>query len=302
MKRPVTHFLLKLLLLVLPVIAGFELLYRLSIYPVLTNSLLFDYKMLEAQRHPPGEVKLLAMGSSVTLYDLDSRLIRDGLGVSYHNFASWGMQVTDIGAALRALVKEYHPSYVLMCSSPRDFMFHATGSYADFAGTPAFFRERFPEYFYIRNYSPIHSLYIRRFHSRRPHLDASGGASIDEMWEGVVRDDKDEHLDFPTAYTEMQYRSLESLCAFLRAEKVRLIFAQGPMEERYTNTAARKQSLAAHFERCRGIVAAQGFDYFDYYDNAVFPDSLFADLTHLSKAGQVVLTGRIVADLTGIVK
>ena len=109
--------------------------------------------------------------------------------------------------------------------------------------------------------------------------------------------DQDEHLDFPTPDAEIQYRALDSLCAWLTAEKVRLIFAQSPMEARYTNTEARKQALAAHFERCRAIVEARGQDYLNYYDTTVFKDSLFADLTHLSSAGREVLTEKMVTDL-----
>jgi hypothetical protein len=302
MQRELNRFLLRLFLLALPVAAGFEVLYRVGIYPVLTNSQLFDYKTLEAVRHPPGEVKLLAMGSSVTLYNLDSRMLGQDLGLSYHNFASWGMQITDIGAVLHPLVREYRPSYVLICSSVRDFMSPATGSYFEYVHTADWIRERFPEYFYVRNYSPVHSLYLRRFKSRRPHFDAWGGASIAEMWQGMERNDKDEHLDFPTPDAELQYRALDSLCAYLAAEKVRLIFAQSPMEARYTNTIARQQALAAHFERCRAIVRGWGEDYFNYYDTTVFSDSLFADLTHLSKAGQEVLTGKMVTDLKRIVQ
>lgn len=302
MRRRLNRFLLKLFLIALPVFAGYEVLYRLGIYPVLTNSQFFDYKMLEALRHPPGEVKLMAMGSSVTLYDLDSRMLGRDLGLAYYNFASWGMQITDIGAVLHVLVKEYRPSYVLICSSPRDFMYPATGSYFDYAHTADWIRERFPEYFYLLNYNPVHSLYLRRYESRRPHLDAWGGASVDEMWQGFVWNDNDEHLDFPTADAELQYRALDSLCAFLRAEKVGLIFAQSPMEARYTNTDVRKRALAAHFERCRAIVGRWGQHYLNYYDTTVFSDSLFADLTHLSKAGQEVLTQKMVSDLKGVVQ
>lgn len=302
MNGRLNRFLLKLFLLALPVVAGYEILYRFRIYPVLTNSQFFDYKMLEAQRHPPVGVKLLAMGSSVTLYDLDSRMLGQDLGLSYYNFASWAMQISDIGDVLQALVKEYRPSYVLICSTARDFMLPATGAYFDYAYTPSWIRERFPEYFYLRNYNPIHSLYLRRFRSRRPHLDAWGGASVEEMWRGFVVNDQDEHLDFPTPDAELQYRALDSLCAYLTAEKVRLIFVQSPMEARYTNTDGRKQALAAHFVRCRAIVRGWGQDYLNYYDTTVFSDSLFADLTHLSKAGQAVLTGKMVSDLRGVIR
>jgi hypothetical protein len=121
------------------------------------------------------------------------------------------------------------------------------------------------------------------------------------MWRGFVVNDPDEHLDFPAVNSELQYRALDSLCAFLRAEKIRLIFVQAPMEARYVNTAAREEALAAHFERCRAIVEGRGQDYFNYYDTTVFADSLFADLTHLSAPGREVLTGKLVNDLKKIV-
>ena len=79
MKRGLNRFLLKLALLGLPILVGYEILYRFGIYPVLTNSQLFDNKMLDVQRHPPAGVKLMAMGSSVTLYDLDSRMLGQDL-------------------------------------------------------------------------------------------------------------------------------------------------------------------------------------------------------------------------------
>jgi hypothetical protein len=302
MRRPLNRFLLKLLLFGLPILVGYEILFRARVYPVLTVSQLFDNKILDVQRHPPPEVKLMAMGSSVALYDLDSRMLGQDLGLAYYNFSSWGMQITDIGVVLQALVREYRPSYVLICSSPRDFVNPATGSYFEYAGTASWIRERFPEYFYFRNYNPVHLLYHRRFKSSRPHLDPWGGASVEEMWQGVVRKDYDEHLDFPTSSTELQYRALDSLCAFLRTERVRLIFAQAPMEARYVNTTARQQALAAHFERCRAIVEAKGQDYLNYYDTTVFTDSLFADLTHLSSVGRKVLTEKMVTDLRRVLK
>ncbi|HXD77532.1 MAG TPA: hypothetical protein VN616_06970 [Puia sp.] len=297
MERPPAKFLLKLALMALPVFAGYEMLYRLSIYPVLTASQFFDYKVLEAGRHPPGKLSLMAVGSSVTLYDLDSRVIADSLQVPYYNFGSWGMQMTDIRAVLGGLVAAYHPCAVLICASPREFMLPRTPSYADYAGTAAFIRERFPEYFYVRNFNPVHTLWLRRFRSRRPTMDAWGGASVEEMWKGVVRHDKGEQLAFPTADTEAQYAALDSVCRYLREQHIRLVFAQAPMEARYTDSERGRRELAAFQARCGSIVGAAGGNYFNYYDTTVFPDSLFADLTHLTRAGGSILTRKIVADV-----
>lgn len=302
MNRPSKRFLLKLALLALPVLAGFELLYRLSIYPVLTVSQFFDYKLLETARHPPGKLTLMAMGSSVTLYDLDSRVIMDSLRVPYYNFGSWGMQVTDISAVMGGMVSRYRPAFVLVCVTPRDFMYPRTPSYAEYAGTAAFFRDRFPQYFYIRNFSPVHRLWLRRYRSRRPTMDAWGGASIEEMWKGVERHDQGEQLGFPTASTESQYAALDSLCRGLRDQHVKLILAQAPMAARYTGSDSGRRALAAYFARCQSIVRSEGGYYFNYYDTTVFPERLFADLTHLTHTGRAVLTRELVTDIKSIVK
>jgi hypothetical protein len=302
MRRPLNRFLLKLLLLGLPVVFCFELFYRLGIYPVITVSQIFDYKMLGAKRHAPEKVDLMAIGSSVTLYDLDSRMIADSLRLRYYNFGSWGMTAADIFAAARALVRDYRPANILLCSSPRDFMTPPTPSYAEYAGTAAFIRERFPEYFYLRNYNPIHTLLDRRFVARRPTFDAWGGALVEEMWAGRPRQEKVQHLDFPNADTELQYRALDSLCRFLRDQEVRLFFVQVPMKERFVGDSEVLTALKAHFDRCRSIVEADGGYCFVHYDPAEFPDSLFADLTHLNKAGTKVLTRKIVADIKEIIQ
>ena len=303
MRRPLHRFLLKFMLLGLPVVFGYELLYRLGIYPVVTVSQIFDYKILGAKRHAPSKVDLMAVGSSVTLYDLDSRMIADSLRVRYYNFGSWGMTISDIFSAVRALVPDYRPANILICSSARDFMTPPTPSYAEYAGTAAFIRERFPEYFYIRNYNPIHTLLDRRFVARRPTFDPWGGALVEEMWRGVaVRWEKVQHLEFPNEDTEMQYRALDSLCLFLRDQKVRLIFAQMPMQERFVGESTVLQALKAHFDRCGSIVRADGGHYFVYYDPAIFPEKLFADLTHLNDAGTVVLTRELVSDIKGVIQ
>lgn len=293
---------MKLLAMCASVVILFEVLYRLGIYPVLTISQTFDYKILDAQRHSDGEVNVLAGGSSVALYDINSRVMVEGVGPRYHNFGSWGMQITDIAAALHALVEKYRPPYVVVCSSVRDFINPATPAYAEYAAAPSFFRDRFPEYFYIRNYSPLHMLFFRRFHSRRPHFDPQGGAFVAEMWEGVAKDRYAGHLDFPTGSSELQYRALDSLCGWLREQNIKLLFVQSPTRASYTNSPARRQALAAHIERCRTIVDLCGGRFVNYQDTAVFVDSLFVDLTHLSEAGGVLFTKKIVMDLKGIMR
>lgn len=244
MKRQLNWFLVKFLLLSLMPVLGFAVLYRCRIYPVLTTSQLFDSKMLDAQRRLPARVKLVIAGSSVALYDLDSKLIADSLERSFYNFASWGMQMSDIGAALRVLVKEYRPALVVICSCDRDFMTAPTPFNSAYVGTTAWIREDIPWYFYIRNYNPVRTLWRRRFRSRRPRMDAWGGAPVEGMWQGLPANLRDGLLDFPTAFTGLQYRALDSLCGFLKETGVRFAFVQVPVEARFAANRAACRLLA----------------------------------------------------------
>lgn len=302
MKRELNKFLFKLLLLGLVVALGYAALYRFRIYPVLTVSQLFDSKVLDARRQLSGPVRLIVTGSSEGLYDLDSKMIADSLDRSFYNFASWGMQMSDIGAALRAFVQQYRPSYLVICTCDRDFMYAPTPSYADYARTPAWVREAAPQYFYIRNYSPIRVLWRRRFKSRRPRLDAWGGASVEEMWQGLVKNEGDDRLQFPTAFSDLQYRSLDSLCRYLKVQKVTFAFVQVPTEARFAGESGGPKSQDAHANRCRSIVTSAGGIYLNYFEPAIFPDSLFADHTHLTRAGATVLTRKMIGDLKAIIK
>src|SRR5450755_3550238 len=116
MKNRVSIFILKTVLFLFPVFAFFEILFRIGYAPVVTNSTFFDIKMLTVQKDRVKNVKILALGSSITLYELNSELIVKNIDVLYYNFGSWGLQMADMNNLITGYVKTYHPQYVLMCS------------------------------------------------------------------------------------------------------------------------------------------------------------------------------------------
>ncbi len=228
MKSPLSRFVVKLALFVLPIGIGFEVLFRLGFSPIVTNSMLFDYKMLQTQKHPIGGVQVLSMGSSIALYQLKSEVIVQNINRSYYNFASWGLQITDMQAILSMLVKEYKPNYVIICATLGEFSGPSNDSYLNYTRTNRFIREDFPEFFYFRNYHSIHQLYLRKRNGFYLDFDPWGGASPPPLPKDSNRDKADERFaDFPTAFSAIQYRALDSLTASLREQKIKLIFAGG---------------------------------------------------------------------------
>src|ERR1700761_4175382 len=95
MRNKAGKFIGKTILFMLPVLVLFEVLFRLGALPVITNSTLFDTKMMQVQKRHLKKIDLLAMGSSVTLYELKSDQMVKNFNMPYYNLASWGLHITD---------------------------------------------------------------------------------------------------------------------------------------------------------------------------------------------------------------
>ncbi len=302
MKKPINRFLLKLLLFIMPVLVFFEVLFRLGFAPIVTDSTLFDLKMLAVQKHQVKNIKLLAMGSSITLYELNSDSMVQNFKLPYYNFASWGLQMADMNRLLNSLVKTNQPKYVVICSSFPDFVSPPNNSYLNYINANSFIKDDFPELFYFKNYNSIHQVIRRKFNTYPLSLDNWGGASLSVKLRNVNSEKWNEHDIFPTKYTQANYKALDSLSAFLNEQKIKLIFVQVPIKKSYTNTDRSKQLILAHFDSCKSIVEGKGGIYLNYYNPTIFTDSLFIDQYHLQQAGSTILTSEIVADLKKIIK
>jgi hypothetical protein len=302
MIKPVTRFLLKVLLFALPVFILFELMFRLGLWPVITNSGLFDAKVRHIKQQHVGDVKLMAIGSSITLYELKSDLITQNVNMPYYNFASWGIQVSDMRLMLNDYVNEYHPKYVIMCASLGEFRARANESYLNYFNTPHFIRNNFQEYFYFKNYNSIHQLIWRKYFEYPINFDQWGGASLTVKPKDINRKMWDAHDVFPTRYTQANYIALDSMAHFLKGKSVKFIFAQAPIKKSYANAPPYQQRLQTHFDKCRQIVERSGGIYLNYYNTTVFTDSLFVDQYHLQDAGAKLFTKEVVVDLKGLIK
>jgi len=292
----------KTLLFVMPVFVFFEVLFRLGFAPIVTNSTLFDIKMLSFQKRHIKNVELLAMGSSVGLYELDSKLIAQNFNMPFYNFSSWGLQITDTRLLLSSFVKKYHPKYVLLCSSIGEFVGPQNDTYLNFINANDFIKDKLPELFYFTNYSSIHQLVYRKFNTYPLALDNWGGASLSVKQKNINREKWNEHDIFPTKYTPANYIALDSLASLLKREHVKFVFIQVPIKKSYSNTDQSKQIIQVHFDKCKSIVEAHDGTYLNYYNTTVFTDSLFIDQYHLQAEGAVILTKEIVADLKKIIK
>lgn len=305
MKKGFNLFLVKCVLFGIPILIVFFLLYRVGLTPTVTDSALFDYKMFEIRKQGIKDVSIMAMGSSNPLYTLNSELLTRHFHQSYYNFASWRLQMSDTKDQLEVFVAEHHPRYVIITSSIGDFRrgLDSDPSYHNYFRMPLLARDRLPQLFYLTNYTSIYEL-LHRKHFNRGRMDLDPWGGIPMTIQPKDRDPKawDERWEFPTAYTSLQYRELDSLADLLHSKHIKLIFVQSPIRAAYANTAALRQMLAAHFDTCRSVLTRHDAVYLNYYDTTIFTDSLFIDQFHLQAAGGKVFTKRLITDLDTIIK
>jgi hypothetical protein len=302
MTKPIDKFVLKTLLFVMPVFVFFEVVFRLGFAPIVTNSTLFDIKMLNVQKHHIKNVELLAMGSSVGLYELNSKLIVQNFHTSYYNFSSWGLQIADSRVLLTSFVKKYHPKYVLLCSSIGEFVGPQNDTYLNYITANDFMKDKLPELFYFKNYTSVHQLVYRKFNAYPLVLDDWGGAALSVKQKNINKEKWNEHDIFPTKYTPANYIALDSLAGSLKQGHIKFIFIQVPVKKSYTTTDRSKEIIQAHFDKCKTIVERHDGLYLNYDNPTIFADSLFIDQYHLQDTGSVILTKEIVADLKKIIK
>ena len=295
MRRPLNAFLRKLLLYILLVLIGYEVAWRVGLYPVMTVSELFDHKIRQA-RESPTDPNVMSIGSSQTLFGLNSATIADSLDPMYHNGGSWGLQLTDTWVTLPVLLEEYPPGEIILCASIWDFIAASNASYSEYARTPPIIRHYLPEYFYLRNYRPLSFLYQRRS-AHQPLYDRWGGATMGGLKDRFIPDR--ENMTFPTASTAGNYRSLDSIGDYLQRRKVRFIFVQMPIESRYFGIDSLRGKVSAYFSQCQRLVEGRGGIYLNYSEVPV-PDSLFMDMEHIDSMGAIVLTRKLVSDLKRI--
>jgi hypothetical protein len=294
MNSGINKFLLKAALFMLPILIIYETLFRLGFTPIITNSTPFDKKMLFLQQHPLKEVKLLAAGSSITFWSLDSRLIAENIHEPYYNFGSWSMTIEDTRTFLVYLVKRYHPDHVLIFSSFGDFQPQNNPAYLNYLQASPWVRDDFPELFYLTEFHSMHMILFRKMRSQYVNIDQWGGS-----WH---RSENDWHpVPIKMDISPAQYAVLDTLCAFLQAQKIKLIFAQSPVKKVLLRTDSLRSLATDHFETCRQLVEKHGGAYFNYFDTVEFKDNLFIDSVHLNSEGAKIVTKKLVADLKTIV-
>jgi len=310
MKKNFTAFFYSVLAVVIPVLLVFEIFLRAGFTPLLTNSISFDAKIQYLQKRNISETKVMAIGSSITLNNLSSKVINDSLKTSFFNFSCWGLQINDTKQLITNYLPKYKPRYIIICSSTPDFTTDGnTESITNYLTANSYLKEHFKEYFYIRNYNSLLDIVTRKKeiakHSSSTkddyaslNFDEFGSVLLNISQKNILPERWNEQGGFPTMHTNKQYTELAALSKFLKQKNIKLIFIQSPIKKAYVGSLRSQQIVSSHFKRCKAIVESNGGIYLNLHDTNVFADDrLFVDQFHLSEQGATIFTQQAIHEL-----
>lgn len=301
-------FLLKTVMYILLITGGYELLFRAGYLPIVTDSTYFDHKMAWIQRHPFKGADFAVVGSSVPLYGVESSQMVSHLPMSYYNFSSWNVKVTECRMIVESVVREYRPKYVLIGSSLGDFCRRTDSTYRNYTEATPFVRRQLPEVFYAVDYHSIHQIVYRHFKVNHVNFDPWGmgywafdkaalvGLPADNVGEATIA-----NLPYDPEYISMHYRALDTMSRWLRDQRVQMIFVQFPILAKSMADSADRARVERHIRTCDSIISRNGGIFLNYCDSLKGPDTLFAGSIHLRPPGAKVFTGKLVRDLEKII-
>ena len=264
--------------------------------PPFANRMSFDEKLRVLRDDPPGELKVLFVGSSTTLHGLDGEVLRAELGLDGDllNLGVQDLRINQIRFLADVFLEQY-PSvdHVVMVSTLLDVK-NCGSVDAEFfnpADVINYVSGRVPELYYYFRYLDLQGALKRS--REMEHLrntihdlesvsfDAYGSLLLEVPREGVI--DRVWFGD-PITLDPPCYESLHALAEDLRARGIAFTFVIAPMRPGYLAGRDPDGSLlAAHRAAVREALAGTGAAVIDAHAALAMPEEAFFDAYHLNR-------------------
>ncbi|MDA3926995.1 MAG: hypothetical protein PF904_20160 [Kiritimatiellae bacterium] len=285
------HFLKKIGLFLSPIAVFFISFgvwnHRYLAAPRVTNSYCLNEKLYRA---PYDTLDVLAIGSSMTMINLNSEVLVNGLAnPRFYNFGSWGFNIQDVYSFTELLVERYKPSIFIIVSNAVDF--RPKDLEYDINEVRLYLKSSCRSLGYL-NYLDL-KYFIKKTMENRENMSAPDiySSLFFDQWGGValhkegfeIRKYRWNHGLLFDQLLESNYVELEEICRVLNDRSTKLFFVLSPLREGLVDDNYRK-SIKLHADRVRGIVESKGGTFVDttLYK---WEDKLFVDGTHLNADG-----------------
>lgn len=270
--------------------------------PILTSSISFDKKMKFFKNQNIEHVNVLAIGSSMTLNNLNSQILESNYNIegNFLNLGSWGLQMTDVFSLTQYFVDKYSPKMIIISSSLSDF--ENEGSYFQIPDKKQL-ELYFSDYsfrFFLRHID------LNIYLDRELEFKNSGNGNYDykclnfDKYGGVFLDIPHDRIDLSRwnrsiiKPKELQYIALKELVQYLNNNNIKLLFVQCPIKINSDTAEEDKKIITGHFKRLNDIFIGSNHSFLNLFDESVYYENEFCDTYHLNKAASERFTSKIV--------
>lgn len=301
------ELILLIFIVVIALVSIFWALYRNDnlVAPPITGSLSFDEKIFYISKNRILDKRdVIAVGSSMTLNNLASRIIIDEYSESYFNFSSWGLTIKQAKYYIKFLLDIYNPRVVIMVSSPVDFYysgrvenFFNESEMMSYLLEPNYLQayyHHFDPYYLIKNSINIWKDRSSNQHYQSLMFDQNGGVTLDMDINDVNLKRWDTAIS-PQQIDQEAYTDLRELAIFLRNKGVKYVFIQPPMRQHAVEGI--DAGLDMHWNKISGIAEMTGMYFINLHRELNFDDTYFVDYCHLNHVGAIHFTKRVVKSL-----
>lgn len=264
-----------------------------------TNSISFDARIYDIRQKTVPNYDYLAIGSSMTMNNLNSDVMMNYLGPmgeNFYNCSAWGLSVQDMKNWMNVLLKKYQPKGIIMFGSMEDFdeveqnyNYEDISRYLNGARQSSFYLEYgvFGDLSYYKEYEKL-----REGNNSYDSLnfDDNGGVILEVY--GIDRAMNRWEKKFTEEFIQNNenYQSLYEMASELKKQGIDFYYVQMPSRQMYVTDTMGDEILNSHVERCREVVEGSGQYYYNAINYEKYSDDYFSDYTHMNEHGSLLIT------------
>ena len=269
--------------------------------PAFSNSISFNEKIDFIRDKDLSGIEYIAIGSSMTLNNIDSEVMVKHLGENYLNLGSWGFKISDSERFLKEMIGFFPDLKAVFISTTFvDFSAEVRNISVDYGLVKRSVKYNLGFLPYILSLDLRYMYSNSKTNTRRVLYQDSYDNLVYDEYGGAILGIPEKKID-PVRWnnniadfdvSEKELGHLKSLIGFLKNQNIETIIAVPPQREGLMDD----QNLAlikSEIERIRKTTESSGGRFFSSFDYGIWPDSLFVDYCHLNKAGAEKYTGMI---------
>ncbi|MGD9706500.1 MAG: hypothetical protein AB7V07_02355 [Candidatus Delongbacteria bacterium] len=278
--------------------------------PKFSNSISFNEKIDFIRSKDLSKVEYIAVGSSMTLNNVDSETMVKYFGKNYLNLGSWGFKISDNYKFIREMADVFPDLKVVLISTGfMDFSSSVRNIEVDYGlvknsvnhniGPLAYLMSFDLKYLQENSKKNIHNKERRNSYQNLSY-DTHGGAVLDI--EPVHIDTLRWNMNIKNfAVSREELESLKELIEFLNSRGIKTCIAVSPQREGL-NDKETIGMIKSNNAMIRSVIETAGGLLVDPYIYGTWPDSLFVDYAHLNNNGAVkyteIITQSLKTDIT----